>query len=160
MSALRIATIIYVLFLIAAVCVYHPATAVELERLIPVETRWISKEDGLLAVNGIDVSGTGTSWEAAMEDLRASAEGIVFTESVERVVVSLEAAEYLRDVYADEKLRPSVQLYLLEGAASERLDGFTAAHESDATVENKKAIPLITEQEGRYRFAGTEQGAA
>lgn len=157
---MRIAVILYVLFLIAAVCVYHPAAAAELDRLIPVETLWITEKNGLLTVEGSGVKGTGQSWEAAVEDLKASAEGVVFLETVERIVVSAEAAGHLNALYGDEKLRPSVQLYLLAGEASDALDRFAAAHESDATVENKKTIPLVVEQEGRYRFAGTEQGAA
>lgn len=151
---------IYVLFLVAAVCLYHPAAATELNSLIPVETLWITKENLTLTVEGESVKGSGVSWETAMEDLQEAANGEVFLETVDRIVISVEAADCLKELRDDGKLRPSVQLYLLRGEASKTLDQFTAAHESEATVENEGRIPVIEERDGRYRIAGTEQGAA
>jgi len=157
---MRTGALLMAVFLIAAAWVYHPVAATDLDDLIPVETLWITVEEGSLAVNGKDVSGKGGDWQSAMEDLEASAEGTVFLQTVDRIVVSEKAANCLKALREDERLRPSIRLYLLRGAADESLDAFTAAHGSEATVENGKEPPLILEEEGRYRLAGAERRSA
>ena len=150
------ALLAYVMGLVAALCIYYPTTAVELNSLVPVETLWVEQENGTYIISGKDVTGSGSNWKTAMDDLEASAEGTVFLETVERIVLSVGATDCMQDMLQDEKLRPSVQLYYLDGKPNQSLDAFTAAHESDATVQECTKIPLIRETEGRFRFAGTE----
>ena len=153
---MRIAVVAYVLGLVAALCSYHPAVSVELNSLIPVETLWVEQENGCYVIRGKNVEGCGDGWQSAMDDLHACADGTVFLETVDRIIVSVDAAACMQDLLQDENLRPSVQLYYLTGKADQALADFTAAHESSATVQDCTYIPLIRETEGRYRIAGTE----
>lgn len=149
---MRSFAILSALFLLASLWVYKPQAATDLDSLIPVETLRVEKWDDKIVISGKDVEGKGPDWASAMEDLEATAEGVVFLETVDRVIVELSAAPCMDEVRQDRRLRPAVQLYYLYGMASEMLDGFTAAHESPATIGNGKEIPRIVEEEGRYRL--------
>lgn len=120
--------------------------------MIPLELLWIETDGEMLAVEGKAVKGVGEDWEAALEDLEQTASGTVFLETVERVVIAEEAADCLPQLLEDPKLRPSVQLYLLRGDATEKLEAFTSAHPSEAVADDPKGIPIILEEEGRYRI--------
>lgn len=153
---MRTAIMTYVAGLAAALVLYYPATAVDLNTLIPVEMLWVERNEGMYVICGKDVEGRGESWREAMADLEACADGMVFLETVDRVVISLEARGCMQEMLRDERLRPSVQLYYLKGTGNEILESFTAAHTSHASIGSEAKIPLITEEEGRYRLAGTE----
>ena len=137
------------LFLLASLLFYKPQASTELGSLIPVETLRVTREGEDICVEGRDVKGVGADWEAAMADLEATADGEVFLETVDRVVVAEDALTCLEAIRADLRFRPAVQLYRLKGAASEKLDAFTAAHESEATIGNGKEPPVIYEEGGR-----------
>lgn len=154
MKGMRIAACAVVLFFLWGAAFYAPAASTDLGGLLPVETLWVSAEEGKIAVEGEKVRGVGDDWEAALADLQESAPGTVFLETVERVIVALPALRCLPDLRGDGRLRPAVRLYLLAGNPSDELTAFTEAHESAATIENEKEIPLILqEEEGRYRLA-------
>lgn len=150
---MRSFAVLSAVFLIASLWLYKPEAATDLDSLIPVETLWVEEKDGKIVICGKDVRGEGVDWNSAMEDLEATAEGVVFLETVDRVIVEMSAEGCMRDVRRDRRFRPAVRLYYLQGTASEKLDGFTAAHESAATIGNGKEVPLIVEEEGRYRLA-------
>jgi len=149
---MRIAAGLYAVFLAAALIWYRPAQATELDEMIPLEILWIEKGEKGLTVEGKNVMGVGEDWETALNDLESTASGTVFLETVERIVISEESEACLGQLLEDPKLRPSVQLYLLRGDAAEGLDKFTAAHPSEATAEQPDPIPVILEEEGRYRL--------
>lgn len=154
MKGNRVAACAAALFLLWGAAFYAPAASTDLGKLLPVEMLWVSAEGGKIAVEGEGVRGVGDGWEAALADLRESAGGTVFLETVERVVVALPALRCLPDLCSDGRLRPAVRLYLLAGGAGEELAAFTEAHESPATIENGERPPLILEEEeGRYRLA-------
>ena len=141
-----------VLFLAASLLFYKPQASTDLGSLIPVETLWVTREWDGICVEGKDVKGVGADWDAAMADLEATADGDVFLETVDRVIVAEAASVCLETLRADLRFRPAVQLYLLKGAASEKLERFTSAHESAATIGNGEALPVIYEEGGRYRL--------
>ena len=103
-----------------------------------------------ISIAGRDVQGFGRDWASALRDLERTASGTVFLETVERIAVAEEAADCLPELLTDERLRPSVQLYLLRGAASEELEPFTKAHPGEASAERPEDLPVIIEEEGRY----------
>ena len=152
MIGMRIAAALYAVFLAAALIWYRPSQATELEKMIPLELLWIETDGEMLAVEGKAVKGIGEDWEAALKDLEQMASETVFLETVERVVIAEEAADCLPQLLEDPKLRPSVQLYLLRGDATEKLEAFTSAHPSEAVADDPKGIPIILEEEGRYRI--------
>ncbi len=147
---MKLAAICYAAFLTAALIVYRPAQATELDDLIPVEMLWVETEGTRISVTGKDVQGIGADWDSALEDLERTAAGTVFLETVERIAVAEEAAACLPQMLQDTRLRPSVQLYLLRGAPSESLEPFAKAHPSEATAERPAELPVIIEEKGRY----------
>lgn len=151
---MRFAAICTAGFLLAAAFCYAPAASNELGGLIPVETLIVTREAEGIRINGGTVCGRGADWEAAMEDLLASAAGTVFLETVERMVLAETAGEVLAEAREEPRLRPSVQLYFLRGKVNGGLAEFAAALEGEATLESGAAIPVIVEDAGRYRLAG------
>ena len=151
---MRVAAICVAGFLLAAAFCYAPAASNELGSLIPVETLIVTREAEGIQIDGGTVCGPGADWEAAMEDLLASAAGTVFLETVERMVFAENAGEALAAARKEPRLRPSVQLYILRGEVNSGLAEFAAAQEGDATLERDAAIPVIVGHAGRYRLAG------
>ena len=144
----------FAVFLAASAAFYAPHASNELGSLIPVETLCIDRADGMLRVRGEEVEGRGATWEAAMDDLIATADGAVFLETAERIVLAEDcAAAALPQLLGDSRIRPSAQLYLLRGKFSDAFYGFIAAQESAATVGSAGEVPLILEEDGRYRLA-------
>ena len=147
---MKISVLLYAAFLAAALVLYRPVQATELDDLIPVEMLWVEADEKGISVAGKDVQGFGRDWVSALRDLERTASGTVFLETVERIAVAEEAADCLPELLTDERLRPSVQLYLLRGSASEELEAFAKAHPSEATAERPENPPVIIEEEGRY----------
>jgi len=147
---MKISVLLYAAFLAAALMLYRPAQATELDDLIPVEMLWVQADEKGISVAGKDVRGSGRNWERALQDLERTASGTVFLETVERIAVAEEAAGCLPELLADERLRPSVQLYLLRGEPSEELEDFAKTHPSGASAEHPEDPPVIMEVEGRY----------
>ena len=150
---MRTAALLAAAFLLAAAVWYAPETATDLESLIPVETLVVTREDGSVTVTGGGLCGTGADWAAAMEDLEASAPGTVFLKTTDRVILAEGAADCLEAVRADERLRPAVQLFWLRGSAGPALEDFAVSQESGATVGRGGTLPVIREEDGRYRLA-------
>ena len=144
----------FALFLVAAAAFYAPHASNELGSLIPVETLCVDSAAGMLRVRGEDVEGHGATWAAAMDDLIATADGKVFLETAERIVLSETCAEaVLPQLLEDTRIRPSAQLFVLRGKFSDAFYGFIAAQESVVSVGTPGSLPLILEEAGRYRLA-------
>ena len=73
--------------------------------------------------------------------------------TTDRVILAEDAADCLKAVRADERLRPAVQLFWLRGSARPALEDFAAAQESGGTVGRGGTLPVIREEDGRYRLA-------
>ena len=150
---MRLLALGFAIFLAASAVFYMPQASNELGALIPVETLCVERAEGALRVFGEEVEGRGATWEAAMDDLLATATGTVFLETAERIVLDETAADALPQILADTRLRPSAQLWLLRGDFSDPFYDFVAAQESEATVGTPERLPLILEESGRYRLA-------
>lgn len=150
---MRFFSALLVLFLVVAAFIYFPDASTDLDSLLPVETLCVQRSHGQLVITGESVCGKGKTWDAAMEDLQRTAAGTVFLETAERIIVEEGAATYLSDILQDERLRPAAQIYLLRGDIGDALTDFATAHESSATIANCQKIPMILEEQGRYRFA-------
>ena len=140
------------LFLVLSALVYAPQAKTDLGSLLPVETLCVTREHGRVVVRGLEVQGEGRDWASALENLEATASGIVFLETADRLIVAEEAADCFPDICRDERLRPAVQLYWLRGRDGGALEDFTAAHESLATIAEPEEIPVIVERKGRYHL--------
>lgn len=150
---MRTAALLAAAFLLAAAVWYAPEKAADLGSLLPVETLVVTRENGTVTVTGGGLRGTGPDWAGAMEDLEASAPGTVFLKTTDRVILAEDAADCLEAVRADERLRPAVQLFWLRGSAGPALEDFAAAQESGVTVGRGGTLPVIREEDGRYRLA-------
>lgn len=147
---MRIGTVLYAVGLAAALILYRPAQAVELNELIPEETLLVEKAEEGILVRGAVVRGIGADWNGAMRDLQQTAEGRVFLETVDRIVVAEQAAACLEELQEDPRLRPSAQLYLLRGRATPELEAFLRVRKGRALGSERERIPRITEREGSY----------
>ena len=66
-----------------------PFTGNDVAELVPVEALTVDWKEGQVVLDGGDCQGYGESWEAALQDLHAGAEGTVFLGTAEQVYVIL-----------------------------------------------------------------------
>ena len=143
--------------LLAAAFFYAPEASTDLNSLILEETLTVTYQNEKLQIKGETLSGRGTDWNVAMENLYETAAGTVFLETTERILISERALWCLSSVLEDERLRPGTQLYIFEGKPEDTLISFAAAHESKATIAECIAIPTIIKSEGGYRLNASDQ---
>ncbi len=141
-----------------------PATQKDVGDLLPVQALVVAVEDGEIVLDGgEDLTGRGTDWAAAMEDLRATAPGEAFFGAAGHVVLLGEAQSLLLDVLGERELRPAAGVYAGDGEIeAEGAAEFLEAHEGEVTLQDLQAAALEGEPlalpvlrrgaDGRYRL--------
>ena len=131
-----------------------PFPAYETATLLPVETVQLARtEDGRVLLRTEAGDGVGADWSAAVRELRANAPGTVLLDTAEQLVLCTDEPELLQEAAESGDLRPAVQLFWLRGSAGPELEDFAAAQESGGTVGRGGTLPVIREEDGRYRLA-------
>lgn len=96
--------------LLAVVLLRVEHTALDITRLEPVELLAVTAEDGLLCIRTDTGSmGEGTDLDSALQDLHSRADGIVFPDTADYLVVDDAGAQLLPQL--SRILRPACRVY-------------------------------------------------
>lgn len=110
-----------------------PFRTVDTQRLLPLLTIQVAREDGAVRLRSEAGEGVGADWDAAVADLRAQASGEVFFDTAEHIVVC--DRDLLPQILRSGVLRPAAQVYFADAFRDvEGLDAYLSAHPSGVTV--------------------------
>lgn len=132
--------------------------------LLPVRALVVSREGRTLVLDGgKGLCGRGETWDAAMDDLRASAAGDPFFGCTGEVIFGTDAAEAMQEAARDGALRPAARVYLTADEPDpEEAADFLDAHPGKVTLQElraaalegrKTAPPLLICENGRYELS-------
>jgi len=129
---------------LTAVCGLLPFEGREVGGLLPVRALVVGRENGELTVSGGDgLTGRGPTWQAAMDNLKATVAGDVFYGSTCDVIFRVNAADAVADAMRDNRLRPAVRVYLTAGRPdAEDAADFLRAHPGGVTLQDIQAAAL------------------
>lgn len=142
---------------------WMPFSRGDVGTLQPVRALVVSRQGSLIVLDGGQVQGRGTTWEAAMEDLLESGSGKVFLGTADQIVLVQTAVGLLPKVLSEPTLRPSAQVCVSEQPVTEvsQTADFLAAHETGVTVARLRtvlanaeslAMPVLRQTEGGLRI--------
>lgn len=110
-----------------------PFRTVDTQRLLPLLTIQVAREDGAVRLRSEAGEGVGADWGAAVADLRAQASGEVFFDTAEHIVVC--DRNLLPQLLRSGVLRPAAQVYFADAFRDvEGLEAYLSAHPSGVTV--------------------------
>lgn len=110
-----------------------PFRTVDTQRLLPLLTIQVAREDGAVRLRSEAGEGVGADWDAAVADLRAQASGEVFFDTAEHIVVC--DRDLLPQILRSGVLRPAAQVYFADAFRDvEGLEAYLSAHPSGVTV--------------------------
>lgn len=110
-----------------------PFRTVDTQRLLPLLTIQVAREDGAVRLRSEAGEGVGADWGAAVADLRAQASGEVFFDTAEHIVVC--DRDLLPQILRSGVLRPAAQVYFADAFRDvEGLEAYLSAHPSGVTV--------------------------
>ncbi len=110
-----------------------PFRTVDTQRLLPLLTIQVAREDGAVRLRSEAGEGVGADWDAAVADLRAQASGEVFFDTAEHIVVC--DRDLLPQLLRSGVLRPAAQVYFADAFRDvEGLEAYLSAHPSGVTV--------------------------
>lgn len=132
--------------------------------LLPARVLTIRTEDGWVYTacdNGAE--GVGKTFDAALEDMARSADGILFLDTAEHILLHGGARELTAQVVRSARLRPAAKLYLTGNRMPDagRCAEFLQAHPGSVTLSEVRAamlgaggvtLPRVVETEGRLRL--------
>lgn len=123
------------LYLAAAVFILLLPKGREMDvaKLKPVELLYVYKEAGSFAVQtDTEDSGTGTTLAEALADMRDAANGEIFLETVEYVLVSEQAKKDVLEL--KDYIRPSTKIILASGMVDTKLAAaYLAVHKPEVS---------------------------
>lgn len=144
-----------------------PFTGNDVAELVPVEALTVDWKEGQVVLDGGDCQGYGESWEAALQDLHAGAEGTVFLGTAEQVILSERAVRLLPDVIRSTQLRPAAVICVCTGTLPKPEDAaaYLTAHDAGMTIQKVQAamvrgdgvaLPILESKKGGLRLRGSE----
>ena len=136
--------------LLAAVVLWSPVKGTDVGKLLPVELMQISRtETGYVVRTDTENMGEGESLPQALANLRETAQGKIFLETTEYVLLTRETMQCLPDLT---ELYAAPQLEDLEQAAA-----FLRAHSRQSPLfrltEGEPELPELQTEEGRIFYA-------
>lgn len=148
--------LLYICIFAVAVFGWLPFEGTELGKLKPVELVLLSQEEGtvILSTDTGD-SGRGTTVSGALENLKATAAGILFLDTADFLIVTPDCAELIDEL--GDYLRPSCSVCL--GPADlkpEETAAFLQKHQPKTTLRDRKtgekALETLKITEGRMEL--------
>lgn len=146
----------WILFLAAAaVVLFLPdGQGIDVAKLQPVELLYINMEQGRIAVyTDTGEYGIGNALEDALRDVRATAKGEIFLDTVDYVLVTEETKSEISELR--HVLRPSANLILATGPVQPKdITAYLAVHKPDVTLKNwmmgQRELPKLMTAGERY----------
>ena len=146
-----------------------PFEANDVASLLPVRALVVDMQNGQILLDGGDVSGSGPTLNAALEDMKNGAEGTLFLATAEQVILSPRARGLLPQVCRWENLRPAAQIILAaeELPDPEKAADYLEAHQGGITLQQARAallrgqrvrLPLLHVTERGLRLETRENG--
>ncbi len=143
-----------------------PFESNDVASLVPVEALVVSKDGGLVVLNGGECKGYGANWAEALVDLHEGAEGTVFLSTAEQVIISDHALDLLPDVVRCEELRPAAVICVAPGKPPEPKEAaaYLSVHDAGVTIQKVQAamlaerglaLPMLVKTEGGLRLYGS-----
>lgn len=139
---------------VALALLLAPEPRTDVGELLPVELLYVYKEgDALCVETDTGDFGTGESLNKALEDLKGTAPGTVFLDTVDYVIVTGQTIELLPQLW--ERLRPAAQVCLGLGADAGAA-AFLGAHEPGVTLNDirsgRRVPPILSRIGERYQL--------
>ena len=150
----------------AAVSGLNPFRSTDVAQLLPVQALTVDVYDGEVQLDGGVAKGSGKDLDTALQDMKAAAEGHVFLQTAEYVIVSNRALRLLPQVAQWQALRPATAICVAEGdlPEAEKAAAFLQAHDPGITLQQihgillrkeTAALPVVKQTEGGLRLYGT-----
>jgi len=139
----------------AAVVLFLPdGQGIDVAKLQPVELLYINMEQGRMVVyTDTGEYGIGNTLEDALQDVRATAKGEIFLDTVDYVLVTEETKMEISELR--HVLRLSAKLILATGPVqSEDITAYLAVHKPEITLKNwmmgQRELPKLMTAGERY----------
>lgn len=143
-----------------------PFKSNDVAQLVPVQALVVSQSEDNVVLDGGQCRGIGTDWDSAWQDLKNSAEGHVFLETADHVILCGNAAELLLQVVESGAFRPAASVCVCPDGVptAEEAAEYLQAHKGGVTLqqvqalrlrEGKIALPRLRQTEGGLRLDGT-----
>lgn len=150
--------------LVLAVFQLIPFETTDVAKLQPVQTIVVvQREDGVQVQCGEKLTGQGEDLQAALQDLKRSAEGTVFFGTAQQIVVCGDWPLWV-ELSEIEELRPAARLYQAQQAPdAQQVTAFLLQHQSEITLldlraalvyEQDLSVPCLQQEDGRYWLDG------
>lgn len=115
---------------------------------------------GLRIVTDTGAVGTGADPEQALSELTQTAQGSLFLQTAQSVVLTRNALSFLPQTAQSPKLRPAAKVYVLDGELPDAAEaaGFLKNHEGGVTLGQVRAamlgagrvtLPVLRNEDGR-----------
>ena len=122
-----------------------PRTGADAAKLLPAQVLVITQEDGQITVESDNgASGSGATLPDALEAMRESAEGTLFLDTAEHIVLLQSAQALLPAAARQRQFRPAAKLYLarMDTLDAEGCVEFLQAHPGTVTLADAHAALL------------------
>ena len=122
-----------------------PRTGADAAKLLPAQVLVITQEDGQITVESDNgASGSGATLPDALEAMRESAEGTLFLDTAEHIVLLQSAQSLLPAAARQRQFRPAAKLYLarMDTLDAEDCVEFLQAHPGTVTLADARAALL------------------
>ena len=127
----------------SAVCLgMLPRTGTDAAKLLPAQVLVIAQEDGQVVVNSDNgASGAGATLPDALDAMRQSADGTLFLDTAEHIVLLQSAQALLPAAARQTQFRPAAKLYLaqMDALNAEDCVDFLQAHTGKTTLADVRA---------------------
>lgn len=140
--------------ILAAVC-WVGAPGTDIGMLIPVETVFIQKlEDEIVIETDSGDRGVGTTVTQAAKDLKQKADGVIYLDTADYLIINPEAEALLYQLQRNQK--QEVSLCEAEGQIDvEEITPFLRAHKPKLRLRDWSSgvvLPRLKEEEGSYKM--------
>ena len=144
-----------------------PFQSSDVAQLVPVQALVISQSGENVVLDGGECRGIGTDWDSAWEDLQNSADGRVFLQTADHVILCGDAIGLLRQVSESGAFRPAASVCVCpDGVPSaQEVAKYLEAHSGGVTLQQVQALqlregeltlPRLRQTEGGLRLDGTK----
>ena len=140
-----------------------PFRSSDVAELIPVQALVVSQSGSNVVLDGGECRGIGSDWDSAWEDLKESAEGRVFLQTADHVILCGDAVSLLREVVESGAFRPAASVCVSPDFVpeAEEVAAYLDAHSGRTTLqqvqtlqlrEGKITLPRLRQTEGGLRL--------
>ena len=137
-----------------------PFRSSDVAELIPVQALVVSQSGDNVVLDGGQCRGIGSDWDSAWNDLKESAEGRVFLQTADHVILCGEAVSLLQQVLESGAFRPAASVCVCTDFVpdAEQAAAYLGAHNSKTTLQQVQALRLRGGKLSLPRLRQTEGG--